>query len=111
MLNLVGNAVKFTKEGQIHITSEFRESGTGSARLIISVTDSGIGIANDLQSTIFKEFVQVDSELARANEGSGLGLAISARLAQLMEGKITLKSEPDKGSCFQLDIPVTLVEN
>ena len=56
-------------------------------------------------------FVQVDSELARANEGSGLGLAISARLAQLMEGKITLKSEPDKGSCFQLDIPVTLVEN
>ena len=108
--NLVGNAVKFTSEGQIHIASEFREDGSGVARLILSVTDSGIGIADDFQATVFDEFIQVDSELERTHEGSGLGLAISLRLAQLMKGEITLTSEPNKGSCFELNIPVTLVD-
>ena len=108
--NLVGNAVKFTSEGKIHIASELREDGSGVARLILSVTDSGIGIADDFQATVFDEFIQVDSELERTHEGSGLGLAISLRLAQLMKGEITLTSEPNKGSCFELNIPVTLVD-
>jgi signal transduction histidine kinase len=107
--NLVGNAVKFTSEGKIHIASEFREDGSGVARLILSVTDSGIGIADDFQATVFDEFIQVDSELERTHKGSGLGLAISLRLAHLMKGEIMLTSEPNKGSCFELNIPVTSV--
>lgn len=63
-----------------------------------------------MHSTIFNEFAQVNSELSRDNEGSGLGLAISARLAQLMNGNITLTSEPEVGSSFQLDIQVEAEE-
>jgi signal transduction histidine kinase len=111
LLNLVGNAVKFTNEGQIHIASEFLGGLTGTDRFIISITDSGIGIAKAFQATIFEEFTQVNSELTRTQEGSGLGLAISRRLAQLMEGEITLTSEPEKGSCFQLNIPVNVLED
>ncbi|AXI47348.1 hypothetical protein C1J03_15825 [Sulfitobacter sp. SK012] len=108
--NLVGNAVKFTNEGQIHIGSELRDGATGSARLILSVTDSGIGIDEDFQATVFDEFTQVDSELTRTSDGSGLGLAICSRLAHLMKGEITLTSELGKGSCFKLNIPVAVVE-
>jgi len=111
LLNLVGNAVKFTSEGQIHISSELRNVEKGAARLVFSVSDSGIGIAKDLQDKIFDEFAQVDSELSRDYEGTGLGLAISARLAEHMKGEITLVSEPNKGSCFHLNVPVSVLEN
>jgi signal transduction histidine kinase len=111
LLNLVGNAVKFTTEGQIHISSELRDLNTDVARLVFSVSDSGIGIPKDLQDTIFNEFTQVNSELSRNYEGTGLGLAISARLAKLMKGEITLVSEPNTGSCFQLSVPVSVVED
>lgn len=108
LLNLVGNAVKFTNEGQIHIASQIHDAGTRSERFILSVTDSGIGIAEDFIETVFEEFTQVDSDLTRIHEGSGLGLAISSNLAQLMNGKITLTSEPNKGSRFELNIPATM---
>jgi signal transduction histidine kinase len=108
--NLVGNAVKFTDEGQIHIASKLLGGGTGTAQLILSVSDSGIGIAKDMQASVFDEFTQVNSGLARTRGGSGLGLAISSRLAKLMMGGITLESEPNKGSRFQLNIPVAVVE-
>lgn len=111
LLNLVGNAVKFTKEGQIHISSELRVMDTEVVHLVISVADTGIGIARDLQETIFDEFSQVDSELARNYEGTGLGLAISVRLAKLMKGEITLASEPGKGSCFRLNVPVSVLKD
>jgi len=111
LLNLVGNAVKFTNEGQIHISSELRNVEKGAARLVFSVSDSGIGIAKDLQDQVFDEFTQVDSELSRNYEGTGLGLAISARLAEHMKGEITLVSEPNKGSCFHLNVPVLVLEN
>tara|TARA_R110000751_G_scaffold10055_2_gene37285 strand:+ start:120324 stop:122168 length:1845 start_codon:yes stop_codon:yes gene_type:complete len=110
LLNLVGNAVKFTNEGHIHIASELRDDSKGAKRLVLSVTDSGIGIAQNLHATIFEEFSQVDSDLTRANDGTGLGLAISSRIAAFMKGKITLSSEPGKGSCFQLNIPVAVAE-
>jgi len=111
LLNLVGNAVKFTNEGQIHISSELRNFDTDDARLVFSVSDSGIGIPKDLQGKIFDEFTQVDSELSRNYEGTGLGLAISVRLAELMKGEITLVSEPNKGSCFHLNVPVSVLED
>lgn len=110
LLNLVGNAVKFTTEGKIHIAAELGSDGFGADRLILSVSDSGIGIAKGAQATIFEDFYQVDSELSRTNKGSGLGLAISWRLARLMKGEISLTSEPSIGSCFQLSIPVCVVE-
>jgi len=110
LLNLVGNAVKFTNDGKIHIASEIRTCGTGLDRLILSVTDSGIGIAEDAQITVFDEFFQVDSKLSRTNEGSGLGLAISLRLAHVMKGEILLTSAPGNGACFQLDIPIFVIE-
>jgi signal transduction histidine kinase len=103
--------VKFTNEGQIHISSELRNVEKGAARLVFSVSDSGIGIAKDLQDKVFDEFTQVDSELSRNYEGTGLGLAISARLAEHMKGEITLVSEPNKGSCFHLNVPVFVLEN
>jgi signal transduction histidine kinase len=111
LLNLVGNAVKFTNEGQIHISSELRNFDTDDARLVISVLDSGIGIPEDLQGKIFDEFTQVDSELSRNYEGTGLGLAISVRLAELMKGEITLVSKPNKGSCFCLNVPVSVLDD
>jgi signal transduction histidine kinase len=111
LLNLVGNAVKFTNEGQIHISSEIRNLNKGVAHLVLSVSDTGIGIPKGMQDTIFDEFTQVDSELARNFEGTGLGLAISARLAELMKGEITVISEPNKGSCFQLNVPVSVGED
>jgi signal transduction histidine kinase len=109
LLNLVGNAVKFTDEGKIHIGSEFRSGENGTDQFVFSVTDSGIGIAKDFHEKIFAEFSQVDSEFTRTNGGSGLGLAISSRLAALMGGEIIVSSELKEGSCFQLVIPIPLV--
>ena len=111
LLNLVGNAVKFTKKGKIHISSELRNFDTDDARLVISVSDSGIGIPEDLQGKIFDEFTQVETELSRNYEGTGLGLAISVRLAELMKGEITLVSKPNEGSCFCLNVPVSVLED
>lgn len=110
LLNLVGNAVKFTNEGHIHISSELRNIDENAAHLVFSVSDSGIGIHKELQKSIFDEFTQVDSELTRNYDGTGLGLAISARLAALMKGEIIVVSEPNKGSCFQLSVPVSVLE-
>jgi signal transduction histidine kinase len=108
--NLVGNAIKFTDEGDIRITAEIQHENTGEERFILSVTDSGIGIEKHLHTTIFDEFTQVGSRLTRTHEGSGLGLAIAAHLAHLMKGEITLTSEPNRGSCFRLNIPVNASE-
>lgn len=110
LLNLVGNAVKFSNEGHIHISSELRNIDEYAAHLVFSVSDSGIGIPKELQKSIFDEFTQAESELTRNYEGTGLGLAISARLAALMKGEITVVSEPNKGSCFQLSVPISVLE-
>ena len=103
--------MKFTKKGKIHISSELRNFDTDDARLVISVSDSGIGIPEDLQGKIFDEFTQVETELSRNYEGTGLGLAISVRLAELMKGEITLVSKPNEGSCFCLNVPVSVLED
>lgn len=102
LVNLVGNAVKFTNEGSVQIAARHdRRSGWTS----ISVADTGIGIAADQQSRLFEDFTQLDDSLSRRYGGAGLGLSISRRLAQLLGGAITLSSELGKGSTFTLQLP------
>lgn len=102
LINLASNAVKFTENGGI--TFSFAASDGEHAR--IEVRDTGSGIPPDEQERVFDEFYQVDRGLARNVSGAGLGLAISRRLARLMGGDITVRSEPGKGSDFVVELPL-----
>ncbi|KGY12182.1 histidine kinase [Vibrio tubiashii] len=101
LINLVGNAVKFTAEGSVLLTTRWRDG-----HLHISVLDTGIGIAQQAQKELFTPFVQADRTAKRNFEGTGLGLAICKNLIELMSGTIELKSEVGKGSCFDIVIPL-----
>ena len=103
LLNLVSNAIKFTRNGQIRI----RVRRDGEHHLDISVRDTGIGIPADKLAVIFLPFTQVDPSTTRRYEGSGLGLAISRRLAELMGGTLSVESSPGRGSTFTLRLPCT----
>ncbi|PIQ26584.1 hypothetical protein COW36_01540 [bacterium (Candidatus Blackallbacteria) CG17_big_fil_post_rev_8_21_14_2_50_48_46] len=105
LLNLIGNAIKFTESGCI-ILSVARMKGE-SREICISVSDTGIGIGPDAQSLIFEPFRQQDGQSTRKYGGTGLGLAICRRLAGLMGGRIELSSQLGKGSTFSLCFPVT----
>jgi signal transduction histidine kinase len=99
LLNLVGNAIKFTHQGGVTTTVKKLHSGDGTV-LEFAVTDSGIGVPVEKQETIFQAFTQADSSVTRKYGGTGLGLAISARLVELMGGHLWLESELGKGSTF-----------
>jgi signal transduction histidine kinase/ActR/RegA family two-component response regulator len=103
LINLVGNAIKFTEEGQIKIEAE-----TVGDRLVLAVEDTGIGIAPERQAAIFESFTQADSGTQRRYGGSGLGLTICRQLADLMGGTIGMTSEYGAGSRFWLEIPLVL---
>ncbi len=100
LLNLIGNAVKFTERGavDVHISSAGGEPGHG--RLRFDIHDTGIGITEDARTKLFERFAQADSSILRLYGGSGLGLAISKRLAELMGGEVGFESQPGKGSTF-----------
>ncbi|HEY6467252.1 MAG TPA: ATP-binding protein [Candidatus Acidoferrales bacterium] len=103
--NLLSNACKFTDHGLIAL--EASRSGAGSQEWItFRVRDTGIGISEEQQENLFKEFAQADVSIARKYGGTGLGLAISSRFAQLMGGQISVDSEPSKGSVFTVQLPV-----
>lgn len=106
LMNLVGNAVKFTPAG--HIVVALRYNAAQVAPVCISVEDTGVGIPEESRGQIFQAFEQVESTVSRRFEGTGLGLAISAQLADAMEGGIEVTSELGKGSCFtvRLNLPV-----
>lgn len=115
LLNLVGNAIKFTESGGVVLSVELvqpDQSGTpatgASVLLRFSVEDSGIGIPLDKQSGIFESFVQADQSDRRQYEGTGLGLAISRSLVELMGGRLRLRSEPGRGSVFWFDVALGL---
>ncbi len=100
LVNLVGNAIKFTERGQILVQVEMVSKTTGEMVLHYFVSDSGMGIPADKQQAIFEPFKQADGSTTRRFGGTGLGLAISSTLVELMGGKIWLESEPLEGSTF-----------
>jgi PAS domain S-box-containing protein len=103
--NLVSNAVKFTERGSVRVAlGAERAEREGEWRLSFTVTDSGPGIAPEVQAKLFAPYVQADAAVARRYGGSGLGLSISRGLARLLGGDITLRSSPGEGSCFALEI-------
>ncbi len=105
LLNLLGNAAKFTEGGRIVVTVGLRPAAGGDRSLFFSVSDTGIGIAREAQARLFQQFSQVDSSIRRRFGGTGLGLAISKRLAELMGGTIEVESEPGRGSTFTCTLP------
>ena len=105
LVNLVGNAIKFTEQGGIRVTVSI-DRGAPSARLRFDVIDSGIGIALADRERVFEPFSQVDASESRRYGGTGLGLAISSRLAQSLGGELRLSSEPGRGSVFSLLLPI-----
>jgi signal transduction histidine kinase/CheY-like chemotaxis protein len=116
LTNLVGNAVKFTEKGEVVVEVEMleEESGLGPGEplepesppctLLFSVRDTGIGIPREKQAKIFQAFEQADSSTTRRYGGTGLGLSIASRLVGLMGGRITVDSEPDRGSTFSFTV-------
>ena len=104
LLNLIGNAVKFTSHGSVRI-----EAGVEDDTVVLSVTDTGVGIAPAGIAEIFEPFRQADGTTARQFGGTGLGLTISRQLATLLGGTLSVTSEPGHGSCFTLAVPARLV--
>ena len=104
VINLVGNAVKFTEEGEVEVGIAVEEALPDAVRLRLWVRDTGIGIAPEKQARIFDSFSQVDSSTSRRFGGSGLGLAISQQLVELMRGRIWVESEEGKGSTFHCTV-------
>ncbi len=100
LVNLVGNAIKFTEEGEVVLSAETKWRGEDEICLHISVTDTGIGVPLEKQNLIFSVFTQADSSTTRVYGGTGLGLAISSQLVEIMGGEIWLDSVPGQGSTF-----------
>jgi len=100
LINLLGNAIKFTETGEVTLEITLDAVGAGGIDLRFSVRDTGIGIPEDRQKLIFESFAQADGSIARHYGGSGLGLAISRKLVQLMGGSIQVRSKPGEGSEF-----------
>jgi signal transduction histidine kinase len=107
LINLVGNACKFTERGTIAITGRRRHAESGDW-IELRVTDSGIGMTPDQVGRLFQEFTQADTSTTRKYGGTGLGLALSQKLARLLGGHIDVESAPASGSSFTLTIPATL---
>ena len=105
LLNLLGNAIKFTKTGRVSLKVEPDQDSSVPTTLRFTVTDTGIGIAADKLATVFERFTQADSSTTRRFGGSGLGLTISKRLVELMGGRIWVASEVDQGSTFGFAVP------
>jgi signal transduction histidine kinase/integral membrane sensor domain MASE1 len=110
LLNLAGNAVKFTSEGRVILRMDCLQQKDGKARMRFDVEDTGIGIAEDVQQQLFQKFTQADASITRRFGGTGLGLAISKQLVQLMGGDLALKSAPGKGSTFWFELSLPVVE-
>lgn len=110
LINLVGNAIKFTTKGRVIVRVRAESVEKDEAVLLFSVSDTGIGIPADKQQIIFEAFAQADASTTRKYGGSGLGLTISNQLVQLMGGRISVESNPDVGSTFYFTLPFGLAD-
>jgi len=108
LINLIGNALKFTDDGRISIEVQQASRGHARARLIFRVHDTGVGIEPDQQARIFDAFCQADGSSTRQYGGTGLGLTISSKLVALMGGRLELTSVPGRGSTFSFSLPFEL---
>jgi len=103
LLNLLSNACKFTKAGEVKLAA--RNASNGSKFVEFAVSDTGIGMTAEQQAKLFEEFTQADATTAQRFGGTGLGLALSRKLARMMGGDVTVASEPGKGSVFTVRLP------
>lgn len=103
LLNLVGNAIKFTDEGEISV-----EVTVSDDNFVVSVSDTGIGISEADQARIFEKFHRVDNAAKRGNGGTGLGLAIAKRMIEMQRGRMWVQSTPGKGSIFSFSLPIVV---
>ncbi len=110
LTNLIGNAIKFTSEGEVVVRVRVDDHRASNVRVQITVEDTGIGISPDKLENIFERFAQADGSTTRKYGGTGLGLSISKRLVELMGGTITVESTPGHGSRFQIDLPMPRAE-
>jgi signal transduction histidine kinase len=104
LLNLLSNACKFTKEGEVRLRA--RRVANGREWIELAVADTGIGMTPEQQAKLFEEFSQADATTAQRFGGTGLGLALSRKLARMMGGDVTVTSEPGRGSVFTVRLPV-----
>jgi CheY-like chemotaxis protein len=110
LLNLGGNAIKFTESGQVALIVELEEDSAHDVVLLFSVRDTGIGVRADRQEAIFESFTQADGGTTRQYGGTGLGLGISRRIVELMGGSIWVRSEFNEGSTFRFRVKLTHAE-
>jgi signal transduction histidine kinase/ligand-binding sensor domain-containing protein/CheY-like chemotaxis protein len=111
LVNLGGNAVKFTERGEVILRLELLGSEEGSLKLRIAVADTGVGIAPENQTRIFDEFAQEDASTTRRFGGTGLGLAIARQIIELMGGSLAVSSAPGKGSTFSFELSLPLADS
>ncbi|MGI6467493.1 MAG: ATP-binding protein [Syntrophomonadaceae bacterium] len=104
LINLIGNALKFTETGKIHVSASIRERQDADFLLVIAVSDTGIGITQAQMNKLFKSFTQVDGSITRKYGGTGLGLYISQQLVNMMGGEIWAESIPGQGSTFKFTV-------
>jgi signal transduction histidine kinase/ligand-binding sensor domain-containing protein/CheY-like chemotaxis protein/HPt (histidine-containing phosphotransfer) domain-containing protein len=110
LVNLGGNAVKFTERGEVILRLSSPGAADGSLRIRVEVADTGVGIAPESQAKIFDEFAQEDASTTRRFGGTGLGLAISRQLVELMGGRLEVSSTPGKGSTFSFELSLPLAD-
>ncbi len=106
LVNLLGNAVKFTQHGEVFLNVSLSNGSDDTQQLLFEVRDTGIGIHEDKQQKLFASFTQVDSSTTRKYGGTGLGLAISKRLVEMLGGRIWVRSTPGEGSSFYFTLPL-----
>jgi CheY-like chemotaxis protein/HPt (histidine-containing phosphotransfer) domain-containing protein len=106
LLNLIGNGIKFTEKGAVGVNVAAAGEAGGVSRVRFNVTDTGIGMPEDVRARLFEKFTQADNSITRRYGGTGLGLAICKQLVGLMDGTIDVESRPGKGSRFWFDLPL-----